>query len=250
MLNIKISKTAGRDRPVVFLHGFLESMSMWEELDLDFSAVYVDLPGHGGSVLDPSIKTIRSMAKSVLDTLRSSEIDEYDLVGHSMGGYVGLEMKAMDSNCKKLCLLNSNFWTDSEQKKNDRMRIAELVKTKKDVFIREAIPNLFCSPSAHQEKVEDLISESCKMTSESIAASSIAMSTRHDFSEQIMRWKDDVLVVQGELDTVVPNELMKEKVKGAQVQCVNLPTGHMAHIECTDEVNSTLRSFIKKPDTQ
>ena len=48
----------GNGYPVVFLHGFLESNSMWDYLSLEnlnVQCVLIELPGHGKSILqDPN----------------------------------------------------------------------------------------------------------------------------------------------------------------------------------------------------
>ena len=46
-LNYRVS---GNGYPVVFLHGFLESVSMWDYINIqDVQSIFIDLPGHGKS---------------------------------------------------------------------------------------------------------------------------------------------------------------------------------------------------------
>ena len=47
-LNYRVS---GNGYPVVFFHGFLESLSMWEQLNFkdSFRCIEIDFPGHGMS---------------------------------------------------------------------------------------------------------------------------------------------------------------------------------------------------------
>jgi len=72
----------------VFLHGFLESSTMWDYLPLDdlpIQQIRIDLPGHGWSfeLLDaPSIHLMALEVQRVLDHL---EISSFSVVGHSMG---------------------------------------------------------------------------------------------------------------------------------------------------------------------
>ena len=97
MLHYKIS---GAGPVVVFLHGFLESSTMWDFLplsELQVKKVMIDLPGHGASAeieeFPPSIEVFADQVSEVVDQL---DISAYDLVGHSMGGYVALELKRKD----------------------------------------------------------------------------------------------------------------------------------------------------------
>ena len=135
------NKSIGRGRTCVFLHGFLESMNMWQCLpltNLGINCLLVDLPGHG---LSKSYKIqspedgIEQMAIDVIDVIESLGIENFDILGHSMGGYVALEVKRLKAHCKKVILLNSNYWTDNLSKVNDRKRIAHLVMNSKSFFL-------------------------------------------------------------------------------------------------------------------
>jgi pimeloyl-ACP methyl ester carboxylesterase len=100
---------------------------MWDYLPLNewnVRCILIDLPGHGQSSLNDSseIPSIRFMAEEVLRVLQAENVEEFTIIGHSLGAYVGLELMQL-STCQKLILLNSNCWTDDEQKRRDRLRI-------------------------------------------------------------------------------------------------------------------------------
>ena len=246
-LNYRVS---GDGHPVVFLHGFLETMQMWKclEFPTTFMQIYVDLPGHGKSVVRPDeMVSMESMAINVMDILSKLKIQEYDLVGHSMGGYVGLELMRMDKNCRKLVLLNSNFWSDDAKKQKDRQRVAEIVRRNKMIFIYEAIPNLFYNPVEHDDIVQLLIQEAGEMSSESIAQATIAMSKRNDMSEYVKEESRRLLVIQGAQDSVVSSQKMSELQTQYLFDCEVLnDCGHMAHIEQTEKTVRRIVEFITK----
>jgi pimeloyl-ACP methyl ester carboxylesterase len=86
----------GNGHPVVFLHGFLEDVSMWEFLtsqQIPFQAICIDLPGHGLSQLTDDSPSLAFMADEVLKVLDFLKLSEFHIVGHSMGGYVALLIK-------------------------------------------------------------------------------------------------------------------------------------------------------------
>ena len=114
---------------VLFLHGYLESKEIWKELAerLNFSVITLDLLGHGANSQD-DFSTISEMAQAVMSRLRGQNVLSYSVVGHSMGGYVALELFEKDENCQEVVLLNSNFWEDSDEKKRDRLRHHHLLK--------------------------------------------------------------------------------------------------------------------------
>lgn len=243
-LNYRVS---GEGRPVVFLHGFLESITMWEFLNPfeNMKCIFIDLPGHGASELDESKDlSMLSIAESVVKLTRDLGFESYDVIGHSMGGYVAVEIKRIDERCKKVILLNSNFWEDSESKKIDRRRVAELVQTKKEAFVQTAIPNLFMHPENQNKEVKNLINEASKISSTTIARSSIAMSSRLDNSEVMRDYASDVLIIQGKYDSTVTAEMMQEKSKELDVMLHEVPSGHMAHIEHTSLVKELITEFL------
>ncbi|MFZ9658097.1 MAG: alpha/beta fold hydrolase, partial [Crocinitomicaceae bacterium] len=134
---------------------------MWDYLplnDLPIQQIRIDLPGHGNSALPDQVPSIAGMAQAVFEVLDSLAIQSFSVVGHSMGAYVGLEL-SMHPGFQQLILLNSNCWSDSEQKKQDRLRVAQIVYKAKDIFIREAIPNLFQSPESSKKESAVLIEE-------------------------------------------------------------------------------------------
>ena len=220
----------------VFLHGFLESSTMWQALpmaELPIRCIFIDLPGHGQSELSDGNPSIKSMAHEVEKVLHFLKIDQFTIVGHSMGAYVGLEL-AKRRGFQKLILLNSNCWSDSEQKKQDRLRIAQFVHQAKLHFIREAIPNLFSNPAEQGQVIQALIQEANCMTPEAIAFAALAMRERTDFTEYVNTNPFQFIFIHGKLDRLVSVEELQAKIAGPKVYL--LDCGHMAHVEAGEEV--------------
>ena len=249
LVNLHFTDT-GNGVPVVFLHGFLECSTMWDYLPVDrlpFRAILIDLPGHGKSRLEdlaepPSIDFFAEKVKKCLDDL---EISRYHVVGHSMGGYVALSLKESDTRCKKAVLLNSNFWDDSEEKKRDRIRIADLAFASKELLIRHAVPGLFTHQEEFKNEIDALINEALQMTPEAIAYASLAMRDRSDKKHVVQLHANDFLFIQGVLDPLVSKELIEQKLFDLTVSVSLLrKAGHMAHIEEPQTVFAVLTNFL------
>jgi len=213
MLNYSVK---GEGIPVVLLHGFLESSSMWDFLplnDLKMKIIRIDLPGHGKSIhFSDTNPTINYFAFCVIEVLDELAVNEFHLIGHSMGGYVGLLLKEIDSRCKKIVLVNSNFWEDTEQKKKDRIRVAEIALKAKKIFIQEAIPNLFGKPENFQTEIFQLKNEAMEMLPESIAYASLAMRERNDFTGAIDSNPADYFIIHGILDRLVDADFLRKQL--------------------------------------
>lgn len=238
----------GEGRAVVFLHGFLESSTMWNILDLGsfpFQSILIDLPGHGRSKELPGEVSIPAMAKAVQHTLDELGITEFDIVGHSMGGYVALAVARTNAGVGKVCLMNSSFWADSEKKKADRNRVIGVVKENKMRFLKEAIPGLFADPDAHKEFIGDLIEEASDMTPEAIVYATAAMRNRESNEQVCIRLGDNVKIVQGEKDKSIPLEDMLDKTQGKAFNLTILPdVAHMSHVEETETFKLILTNFL------
>jgi pimeloyl-ACP methyl ester carboxylesterase len=229
----------------VFLHGFLESSTMWDYLPLDnlpIQQIRIDLPGHGWSFELLNTPSIELMALEVQRVLDHLAISSFSVVGHSMGAYVGLELTSR-VGFQKLVLLNSNCWSDSEQKKQDRLRVASFVHQAKSHFIREAIPNLFSVPDEQNQVIQALIQEANCMTPEAIAFAALAMRERADFTEFVNTHPENFTFIHGKLDRLVSVEELQQKVPNGNILFLNC--GHMAHIEAGEEVLGILSRFIK-----
>ena len=131
-------------KTVVFLHGYLLSSTQWSNLALHrapWRSVLIDLPYHGtnkNQVLEDT--SMVEYADFIRKELKSAGIERYSLVGHSMGGYIGLCLLESDANLDQLILLHSNIWEDSPERKSNRDRVAQVVRRNKSLFLKEALP--------------------------------------------------------------------------------------------------------------
>ena len=168
--NVNYFLSGSGEKNIILLHGFLESSFMWQDYtsrwNKNYKVIAIDLPGHGESLNEDEMEpSIEFMAEKVLEVLSDLKIRSFSIVGHSMGGYVALSIKNKSINnlikmfdCHKVVLLNSNFWVDSDLKKNDRLRVAEIVFQNKDLFLHTAIPNLFNEPNKYKNQISIFIS--------------------------------------------------------------------------------------------
>ena len=81
---------------IVFLHGFGGDSLSWQPLlgalGGNFDCILVDLPGHGRSPRPDGGMTVQEIAEAVSQALSEAGVDEFHLVGHSLGGAVGLAL--------------------------------------------------------------------------------------------------------------------------------------------------------------
>ncbi|MDA9161394.1 alpha/beta hydrolase [Crocinitomicaceae bacterium] len=243
MLNYKIS---GSGPLCVFIHGFLESMNMWHYLPLDelnCRKLIIDLPGHGNSALSDSNKpSIDFMAEEIVSILNKEKVDDFNVVGHSMGGYVALLLKEKMPSCSKVIMLNSNYWSDSPTKKKDRERVSKIAFKAKNYFIQEAIPNLFSDQLEYKAEIQELILEAKLISPEAISYAALAMKDRLDQSKILN--SDDFIFIHGELDSLVDKAMFDlEIIKSTHFHEIS-NAGHMSYIENHGEVIDVLKLYL------
>jgi 2-succinyl-6-hydroxy-2,4-cyclohexadiene-1-carboxylate synthase len=230
-LNFTIEGTGPK---LIMIHGFLESNLMWKPLQLEknFTCVRIELPGHGSSKIDNSEWSVSFMADCLKATIDRLEIVEFDMIGHSLGGYVVLEYASKFRLPGKLILLHSNFWEDNAKKKIDRQRVASIVLRNKNLFLNEALPSLFLEPQNHFTEINNLLLDAKEMSAKDIADCSLAMQKRKDHRSTLKKYSSNISIIQGELDRLVPIEKMQEMLVGLQNKVIVIPkVGHMGQHE-------------------
>ncbi len=89
----------GQGYPLVLVHGYLAGAAIWHDQIDYFSKRYdviaVDLPGFGQSTGTKAHNSIPAIAEHVLAFLTELGIENFVLMGHSMGGMVVQKMTAL-----------------------------------------------------------------------------------------------------------------------------------------------------------
>jgi pimeloyl-ACP methyl ester carboxylesterase len=206
----------GAGRTVVLLHGFLEDSTMWDDILVLFKhyhLIKIDLPGHGRFVSEKESYSMSYMANKVLETLGILNVKNPIIIGHSMGGYVGLELMKL-IKIERLILFNSNFWSDSKEKIVNRNRLIDVVQKNKDLFLKEAIQNLFYIKSNNVDFViSRLIENAKKIDSKEIIKTTRGLRDRQDNSALVSQNSSIIHVVQAENDPIIPLNDMHKAIK-------------------------------------
>lgn len=253
--NISVSYTEeGKGTTIVLLHGFLEDKSIWKDFSSQLSKKYrvitVDLLGHGKTECLSYIHTMEEMAEAVYFVLRKLKIRKFFLVGHSLGGYVSLAMaEEFPDNIKGLCMFHSTARGDSEEKQKDRDRAIKVVKQNKNLFINEAIPNLFYTKNkSYQEEINQIKTIALNTSLQGIVAALEGMKNRMD-REIILNFAPyPVFYIIGKEDNILPYQTLVEQAelpeKGSYLLLEEV--GHVGFIEAKTKTLKALQMFFSK----
>lgn len=245
----------GQGKTIVFLHGFCESIQIWDFFKPYFIGGYevvcLDLPGHGKSEGLGYETTIEKIAFQVNETLDSLQIAKPIIIGHSLGGYVGLAYAEMyPEKLAGLCLFHSSAFADAPEKKENRNKTIDYVeKHGVEAFSNPFVPNLFFHKRREilKEKIEYATQIARKMTVENIANATRAMRDRKETLEVLKESKVPIAFIVGKEDSAVT---LNKSLEQCQLPSISHTlflgeTGHMGMFERPEECKSFLSGFLK-----
>ena len=252
--NTKISYTdSGEGTAIVLLHGFLENKKMWNDYATLFSKNYrvitIDLLGHGESDCLGYIHSMEDNANVVNEVLKHLDIQKTIIVGHSMGGYVGLALAELHPNqIQKLVLLNSTSNEDSEEKKLNRSRAIKAVKQNYTAFVSMSIANLFSEDNRVRlaDEIDRVKDQALKTPLQGIIASLEGMKIRKDREFVLKKNIFPVLLILGKKDSVLNYEENIKQIKNTTAELVSFEDGHMSQIENKEELKTVLSDFFQQ----
>lgn len=249
-------RESGQGSPtVVLIHGYLESLDVWEDFQKDLSrhvrVVSLDLPGHGISEVKGETHTMEFMADTVHAALETLGVDKAVVVGHSMGGYVALEyLRKYPGSVSGIVLFHSGPNADSPEKKADREREVNLILGGKKELIARMFPQVGFAPQNRKrlaDKIEELSDQITLTEDEGIIAALRGMAERRDSNEVLRNSKAPQLVIFGRHDEYVTPEAaeiaIKEHPQAAVAWLEN--SGHMGFVEEPEASLGIMLDFLK-----
>jgi pimeloyl-ACP methyl ester carboxylesterase len=255
--NKKIYYTdCGKGETIVLLHGYLESLEIWnefsKELSKKFRVIAFDIPGHGESELLSEKHSMKILAIAVYHSLKKLEIKTCFILGHSMGGYAALMFhKLFPEMLSGFSLFHSHPFADSEETINKRLREIELVKDgKKNLIATFNTPFAFASDNTDQfqTEIETAKKIALKTSQEGIIANLHAMMNRPDLSESLKKTHVPFLYILGKKDNYIDFKTVVPKIKMPVKSELHVleNSGHMGFIEEKTESINILINFIQK----
>ena len=246
----------GRGKPLILLHGYLESLRIWDSYSAIISNQYrvirIDLLGHGKSEFLEDTASMELMAESVQFVMDYLNIGKAFLIGHSLGGYVTLAfLDLFPERLTGFCLFHSQPFADTSETIEKRKREITLVqKGKKDVIFNLNIPNAFANDNLEKFKREiEYAKNIARNTSDSgIIAALNGLMTRPDRSRVLEETKLPFLWILGKKDNYIPFKVIMQKVKlPVNSKMVTLSdSGHQGFIEEEEISTKVLKDFLSE----
>ncbi|MEN8247797.1 MAG: alpha/beta hydrolase [Bacteroidota bacterium] len=250
------SNVVGEGKALVFLHGFSEDLTLWDELADSLKEYHkiitIDLPGFGKSPATGGGFSLDDIAELVNShILNDLGINNYIVFGHSLGGYVTLAIADLfPDNVKGVGLINSTSYADSPEKKENRLKTVDFInKHGASFFLKSFVPELFTPQNQKllAGKVEKVLIMGQDLPESVLTSYMLAMRDRPDRSH-LLSEIENFLFIGGEEDSHFTIEQMTtqiESLKDSSYGQILKKIAHMSMFEGKTELLSEILRFAK-----
>ena len=246
------------EQAILLIHGFGEDHAIWknqiEFLSTHYRVIAPNLPGVHCKPLalhHSQAPNIRMYVEVLHELMHHLHIEQYYIVGHSMGGYIGLSFADYYVNhVQGLLLFHSTTYEDNEAKKTSRMKVAEFIQEwGVSKFLETATPNLFgdAFKKFNPGVIQNVIDSGTDISPEAMIQFVFAMRNRKAMTHLLKQHTIPVWMIVGEADLAVPIQDSLEQIKllPSSNSLVLNNVGHMGMFEATDQVNEFIHQCIQ-----
>jgi pimeloyl-ACP methyl ester carboxylesterase len=190
--------------------------------------------------------TIAELAK---DALKQVEEGAFALVGHSMGGYVALEiLRQAPQRVERLALLNTNARPDTPESTENRKRLMSLAEKDFPAVIQALLPKLLTRKHVAEVEMTGTIAEmALAIGKDAFARQQRAIIGRIDSRPHLGAIRCPAMVVAGREDAIMPMEVSEELAKGipgAKLAVIE-ESAHLPTIEKPAEMTKLLMQWLE-----
>ena len=251
-------RVEGEGRPVILVHGFGEDGSIWKnqyQAIKGFQFIIPDLPGTGRSEMVDDM-SMEGMA-GIVNELAEKELDpseKFDLIGHSMGGYVSLAFAdKFPARLSGLGLFHSSAFADSDEKITTRKKGIDFIQTHgPQEFLKTLIPTLY-GPVTKEENpgiIEDHIKSANNFSGAALVSYYVSMIERPDRTHILKTIKLPVLMIMGRFDQAVPLKDGLKQSHMAELSYIQVleKSGHMGMVEEIGRTNEFIINYLNRTE--
>ena len=234
---------------LVFVHGLMGGSQQWQqqvEAFSEYESIALDLPGFGANAKTRALNSIADFANWALDTLSAQGVEQFSLIGHSMGGMVAQEMVShAPERIERLVL----YGTGATGVLPGRFETIETSKTRAETEgSRATARRIAATWFLHRDQAPAY--ENCAQIAQLSRIDAIlsGLDAMDGWSgtANLSQIKTKTLVVWGDHDRTYPWEQTEELWRTIEGACLAVLPGcaHASHLEKSALFNSILENFL------
>lgn len=249
-----VYQKTGTGPAVLLVHGFPANPMLWREvipsLSREYTLLMPDFFSVPGSWMKDGYNNMEGLAKSFFDILEHEHEREVVLVGHSMGGYMGLAFAGMyPERLKGLSLVHSSPVPDDEARAEGRRKTIGILESGgKRFFLNKMVKALFpeefnvARPDVYKRQTEEAIA----VDDVSLIAFYRAIMERADTRSVLSSIRFPVQQLIGAKDTLanISKELANECIAAVDFVSIFKNGGHMIMLEEPERTVKDLFNFL------
>jgi pimeloyl-ACP methyl ester carboxylesterase len=243
--------------PALFLiHGFPANYLLWRNLipvlEQRFTLILPNFFEHENDWLTTEGLTSTSLlADAFFEIMQHENLDSISIIGHSMGGYMGLSFaQQYPKNLIGISLCHSSVHPDDTSRSESRKKtISILEKGGKLPFLKKMVPALFSN--TYNENNKDIVNqqylEAINVNDQSLVAFYKAITHRPDFSMVAEKNSSVFQHIIGEKDSLANLTVELSQSSHSFVTFVNIMRNdaHMGMLENPALFNQYIIAFLK-----
>lgn len=237
---------------LLFIHGLFGSFSnlgmLARAFENDYDIVQIDLRNHGESAHDP-IMNYSVMAQDVIETLAELNIDQFSVIGHSMGAKVAMKLtEYATQRLEKLVILDMSPFAYTERH-HDRIFRALFAVEQAKLATRKEATEIMQSEITEMGVIQFLL-KSFNKGQWTFNLTSLYDNYSHIMDwQQLPAWNQPTLFIRGAESDYIAKDQYLEAIKiqfpQSRIETVE-QAGHWLHAEQTEQVLILIQQFLNQ----
>jgi 3-oxoadipate enol-lactonase len=224
----------GRGPAVVLVNGTAALDAHWGpvivELGKHRTVISLDYSGSGDTTDDGTALSLPKLARQVREVARAAGVGRFDLVGHSLGAAIAIQLAASSADLVRSLIVVAGFSRGAEPRLKFQFELwLDLLRTSRDAFLRllllSGLTPAFVS-RAGTSTIEDMIKAYMPLANWEGIARQVELDLAVDVSEQARSVASPTLVINCAHDQIVTQTPeLAASIPGSM--CQQISAGHL-----------------------
>src|ERR1700730_6491716 len=246
----------GDGPPIVLVNGTAALDVHWgpviPALAKQWTVISLDYSGSGKTTDDGSALSLQKLANQVIGIAKAAGLDRFDLVGHSLGAAVAIQVATTAPDLVRSIIAVAGFAFGSEPRLKLQFELwLELLRTNRIAFLRLLLLSGLTPALVSRQGVsaiEDMINGYVPLANWDGIRRQVELDLAVDIRRQATQVESPALVVNCAHDQIVTQTPeLAARIPNSTLRQLN--AGHLAYFECGEEFVALVTDFSKPTGT-